>query len=313
MDVFSAICLIILFFLFHLQYSQRFKNGIIGLLSFLTKARIPNKLKWLALSSIAGSLPIKNRTIFASPLLHPLNSDKSDKAAITFLTSHFYYFVSPLSPALITFLILSGYSYAQVLPFLAIPAIIFLCFCYKLMPTADIERFQTIPTKLDYLFVVSIVLLLGAGFYTKNIIPLVIAIILLIIGKDYKFVVSKNLVISLALITVIMVAKPIIADALKSLGIIINPLVLALIIGLATGASKLSCILLYGIPMNFSEAIMAYPLWWMGYMLSPLHLCPLYSALVFDADYKALYKKSLIAVLGTVVISEIVYYIIFWR
>ena len=65
--------------------------------------------------------------------------------------------------------------------------------------------------------------------------------------------------------------------------------------------------------MSFSEMIMTYRFGG-GYMLSPLHLCPMYSALVFDADYKALYKKSLIAVLGTVVISEIIYSLIFlWR
>jgi len=311
MDAFPIISLVILFFLFQLQYSQRFKNGIMGFISFISKSRIPSKLKWLILSSIAGSLPIKNRTIFASPLLHPLSVNKSDKAAITFLTSHFYYFISPLSPALITFLLLSGLSFSQALPYLIIPVIPFLLICYKLMPAENIKETEAVASVWDYLFAFALILLLGVGFYTKNIIPLIIALIVFIIGKDYKFVINKSLITSLFLITIVLLAKPIISDFIKSLSISINPLILALLVGLATGSSKLSCTLLYGIPMSFSEMIMTYPLWWMGYMLSPLHLCPMYSALVFDANYKKLYKKSLIAVLGTVIISEIVYALIF--
>jgi len=314
MDAFSIISLVILFFLFHLQYSQRFKNGIVGLISFISKTRMPSKLKWLILSSVAGSLPIKNRTIFASPLLHPLSGNKSDKAAITFLTSHFYYFISPLSPALVTSLLLSGLAFSQVLPYLIIPVIPFLLICYKLMPAEDIKEKEATASVWDYLFASIIILLLGMGFYTKNIIPLTIALVIFIIGKDYKFTINKSLITSLSLITIVLLAKPVIGGFIKSLSISINPLLLALLIGLATGSSKLSCTLLYGIPMSFSEMIMTYPLWWMGYMLSPLHLCPMYSALVFDADYKALYKKSLIAILGTVLISEIIYSLIFlWR
>ena len=311
MDVFSAVCLAILFFLFHLQYSERFKNGITGLISFISKSRIPSKLKWLMLSSVAGSLPIKNRTIFASPLLHPLSANKSDKAAITFLTSHFYYFISPLSPALITFLLLSGLSFSQALPYLIIPVIPFLLICYRLMPAENVKETEAVASVWDYLFAFALIMLLGVGFYTKNIIPLIIALIVFIIGKDYKFVINKSLITSLFLITIVLLAKPIISDFIKSVSISINPLILALLVGLATGSSKLSCTLLYGIPMSFSEMIMTYPLWWMGYMLSPLHLCPMYSALVFDANYKELYKKSLIAVLGAVIISEIVYALVF--
>ena len=311
MDVFSAVCLAILFFLFHLQYSQRFKNGIMGLISFISKSRIPSKLKWLILSSVAGSLPIKNRTIFASPLLHPLSANKSDKAAITFLTSHFYYFVSPLSPALITFLLLSGLSFSQALPYLIIPVIPFLLICYRLMPAENIKETEAVASVWDYLFAFALILLLGVGFYTKNIIPLIIALIVFIIGKDYKFVINKSLITSLSLITIVLLAKPIISGFIKSLSISINPLLLALLIGLATGSSKLSCTLLYGMPLNFSEAIMTYPLWWMGYMLSPLHLCPMYASTIFGADYKSVYKQTLLTVVSTVLVSELIFLFIF--
>ena len=37
----------------------------------------------------------------------------------------------------------------------------------------------------------------------------------------------------------------------------------------------------------------------------------MYSALAFDANYKELYKKLLIAVLGTIIVSEIVYVLVF--
>jgi len=282
-----------------------------GLISFISKSRIPSKLKWLILSSVAGSLPIKNRTIFASPLLHPLSANKSDKAAITFLTSHFYYFVSPLSPALITFLLLSGLSFSQALPYLIIPVIPFLLICYRLMPAENIKETEAVASVWDYLFAFALILLLGVGFYTKNIIPLIIALIVFIIGKDYKFVINKSLITSLSLITIVLLAKPIISGFIKSLSISINPLLLALLIGLATGSSKLSCTLLYGMPLNFSEAIMTYPLWWMGYMLSPLHLCPMYASTIFGADYKSVYKQTLLTVVSTVLVSELIFLFIF--
>ncbi|UYL64801.1 MAG: hypothetical protein QIT35_gp05 [Methanophagales virus PBV299] len=311
MDIFSVLSLVVLFFLFQLQYSERFKHGIYGLLSFISARKLPARLKWLCLSSIAGSLPIKNRTIFASPILYPLHAEKSNKAAITFLTSHFYYFISPLSPALVAFLVLTGYSYAEILPLLLIPTIVFLCLCYKLMPASETTTTKSNATVGDYLFSSSIVLLLGLGFYFKESLLLACAIAVFLIGKDYKVTISKSLVISLALITSIMLLKPTISSFIKSLDISGYPLALALLVGLMTGSSKLSVTLLYGIPMSFADAIMSYPLWWAGYMLSPLHLCPMYASTVFGADYKSVYRQTLLTVLGTVVISELIFSFLF--
>jgi len=311
MDLFAWTSLVILFFLFHLQYSERFKRGIYGLISFISKKKLPTRLKWLCLSSIAGSLPIKNRTIFASPILYPLNANKSSKAAITFLTSHFYYFISPLSPALVAFLALTGYSLFQVLPFLLIPTAVFLCLCYRLMPTTEVKVTRSETSWTDYLFALSIVVLLGVGFFLKEVLFLFCAIGVFIAGKDYKIILSKSLIISLALITTVMLAKPIIGDFVRSLDVCGNSLILALIIGLLTGSSKLSVTLLYGMPMSFADAIMSYPLWWAGYMLSPLHLCPMYASTVFGADYKSVYKQTLLTVVSTVVISELIFSFLF--
>ena len=305
----------LLFCLANLRYSEKFKCCLLTILQHGSKFIKNIKLQNLFLAASLGSIPIKNRAILAAAALPRVESKRNEYSALAFLASHFYYFVVPYSPALISFLLLTGYSMSAVLPYLAIPAIILLICSYKLAPedSINIKITQEKLNFRDFVWFASIFAALIAGLFFKSTICLLATIILLIIFRDYKLQLDADIFLTLSMLALALAVGPILKEIIRTNALIFGNIYLAAFgIGFLTGSSKTSVSIIYSLfDYNFKSAIIAYPLWWAGYMLSPLHACPLLTSAAVGGDNIVMRKYSIIIVGITTIISIMIYSFIF--